>query len=440
MKKNSKPVNKNTKPVNKNNSSSDDNYDDYQEALMSTMHVYSNGQSLTDEEDNESIKPTASRINYVMSFINKNNLKPMVELDNCETENYVGQDLVKKILNAQNFFNSIDVTIHYLKSGTTGHTFKAISKTDANQSLAIKVVAYPKNDGYGYMKNKERPENAELYVLRLLCYFIVNFHAPHFVLPFTAYDTSITHFINIPKRVVNLEDPKNDMYKKFITRYNNNEFEDYVSVLLIEWCDGGDLLDYIRKNYNNMRLKDWTIIFFQLLYSLAAVQKLYPTFRHNDLKANNILLDLTDIKHNDPEWRYKYEIDNYSFLIPNINLQIRIWDFDFACIDGIIDNNKVNSDWTPRINVTARTNRYYDMHYFFNTLISKRFFPQFYESAPPEIIAFVHRIIPDKYRLGSKYVHRKGRILVDEEYTTPYTTITRDPLFDKYRWKDLKGL
>ena len=140
-----------------------------------------------------------------------------------------------------------------------------------------------------------------------------------------------------------------------------------------------------------------------------------------------------------------------NFYIPNINLQIKIWDFDFACIDGIIENNKVNADWTRRMNITKKENKYYDMHYFFNTLISKRFFPQFYESVPQPIIDFIHRIIPlefrgyrqhvkkngikYKYGINYDYVNKKGRIQVDTEFTTPYKIIMEDPLFEKYRFK-----
>ena len=38
---------------------------------------------------------------------------------------------------------------------------------------------------------------------------------------------------------------------------------------------------------------------------------------------------------------YCYNMDGVKFIMPNINMQIKIWDFDFACIDGIIENNKV---------------------------------------------------------------------------------------------------
>ena len=185
-----------------------------------------------------------------------------------------------------------------------------------------------------------------------------------------------------------------------------------------------------------MTLRQWKVIFFQILYTLARIHEKYPNFKHNDMKANNVLVQLTNLPSDD---FFNYNLDNYKFLIPNVNISVKVWDFDFACIDGIVNNNKVNSDWTNKMNITSKRNRYYDMHYFFNTLINKRFFPQFYEGGvPPEIVEFVHRIIPNEYRNGSKYVNKKGRLQIDVEFTTPYKIIMTDVLFDKYKHKRRK--
>ncbi|XWV26279.1 putative serine/threonine-protein kinase [Tupanvirus soda lake] len=408
--------------------------DSYQNALMSSLVALSNKSKESVEEEDEDKKPTKSRIEFIQNILDGNKLRPMIDFDNCDTETATSTRLNKKIMDVKELFMSMNVKLRYLKSGTTGHTFKAISKVDRNVAFAVKVCAYPKDD-YGGMNNLSRPENAELRMLKLLSYFVIKKCTPHFVLPIGTFNTSITNFIKVPKNIINLSDEKNEMYKRFIEKYHEGEFEDFVSVLISEWCNGGDLLDYIRKKHASMTLKHWVVIIFQILFTLALVHQKYPAFRHNDMKANNILVQETDIKRNRPECRYRYNIDDVKFIIPNINLQIKIWDFDFACIDGIIENNKVNADWTKKINITKKQNRYYDMHYFFNTLISKRFFPQFYEGgAPPEIVDFVHRIIPEKYRNGSKYVNKKGRIQVDHEYTTPYKVIMEDPLFHKYRF------
>ncbi len=383
----------------------------------------------------DTAKPTESRIEYVRSVLNGKDLKPMIDFDPDPDLHTINLRLNKRIIDVRDFFISMNVKLNYLKSGTTGHTFKAVSRADNSIKFAVKVCAYPK-DKYGAMNNTCRPENAELRMVKLLSQYVVGHKTPHFVLPIGTFNTSITNFINIPKNKINLDDEKNEMYKKFIERYYDGEFEDFVSILISEWCNGGDLLDYIRTKYTTMTLKHWIVIIFQLLFTLASVHQKYPAFRHNDLKANNILIRLTNLKQ---DLRYKYSLEGepYLFIIPNINMMIKIWDFDFACITDVVENNKVNARWAKKMNITKKENRYYDMHYFFNTLTSKRFFPQFYDGgAPPEIVAFVHRIIPEKFRNGSKYINKKGRIQVDFEYTTPYKVIAQDPLFAKYRFID----
>ena len=405
--------------------------DSYQNALMSSLAALSTKNELLQEEEK---KPTESRIEFVKNILDGHKLKTMIDFDKCDTESVINTRLNKKIMDVRELFISLNVKLKYLKSGTTGHTFKAISKIDRNVAFAVKICAYPKDD-YGGMNNLSRPENAELRMLKLLSYFVIKKCTPHFVLPIGTFNTSITNFVRVPKNIIDLTDEKNEMYRKFIERYNEGEFEDFVSVLISEWCNGGDLLDYIRKNYTTMTLKHWVVIIFQILFTLALIHQKYPAFRHNDMKANNILVHITDIKKDQPNCRYRYNIGDIKFIIPNINLQIKIWDFDFACINGIIENNKVNSDWTKKINITKKENKYYDMHYFFNTLISRRFFPQFYDGGVPlEIIEFIHRIIPERFRNGSKHVNKKGRIQIDNEYTTPYKVIREDHLFKKYRF------
>jgi len=408
----------------------------YQRVLLSSLVEMNTKRNLSrgdsQESSNEtSAKPTESRIEFVKNILDGNKLKPMIDFSKKNGDSSANTRLHKKILDVKELFASMNVKLRYLKSGTTGHTFKAISKVDKDVEFAVKVCAYPK-DEYGTMNDMHRPENAEIRMLKLLSNFVIKRGTPHFILPIGTFNTSIINFIKIPSNIIDLTDKKNAMYKKFITRYNNDEFEDFVSVLISEWANGGDLLDYIRKNYEKMTLKHWIVMIFQILFTLSLIHRKYPAFRHNDMKANNILIQITNI---DFPQRYCYHIENVYFSIPNINMQIKIWDYDFACIDGIIENNKVNAEWTRKMNITKKENKYYDMHYFFNTLISNRFFPQFYKGGvPQEIIDFVHRIIPVEFRNGGKYVNKKGRIQTNHEYTTPFKVIMNDKLFEKYRF------
>jgi len=268
-----------------------------------------------------------------------------------------------------------------------------------------------------------RPENAELMMLKVLSYFVVNRQTPHIVLPITTFNTSIKPFLNLSKKnIVN-----NKKFDQFIKRHKKKEYYENVSVLISEWANSGDLLDYIRKNYKILKLKHWRSIFFQLLSVLAVIQNKYPGFRHNDLKANNLLVQTVPV--NKKCYKFQYRINGQTYIVPNIGFQLKLWDFDFACIPGIIGNSKVNAKWTDKINIKPVKNRYYDVHYFFNTLTRKGFFNEFWTSdlVPKKIKEFVKRIVPDKYRLRN--ISERGRLLLDDEFITPDEILKTDKLF-----------
>ena len=68
-------------------------------------------------------------------------------------------------------------------------------------------------------------------------------------------------------------------------------------------------------------------------------------------------------------------MNEQNFCVPCIGIFIKLWDFDFANINDVIDNIKVNSKWANDVNISNIKNHYYDIHYFFNTLIKKGFVP-----------------------------------------------------------------
>ena len=362
-------------------------------------------------------------------------LDSMIDFNITNGEQYGGSDdirelLPKKYIDFNKAIKELGGKLLYIKSGSTGHTFKGVyppPNEEKKQNYAVKIVAYPRKQNYGDMFNVKRPENAELLMLRLLSQFVKNKQTPHIVLPITTFNTSIKPFISLPKdNIVN-----NKKYDAFVKRYKKGEYYDNVSVLISEWANSGDLLDYIKNNYKSMKSKHWISIFFQILSALAVIQNKYPGFRHNDMKANNILVHKIDTS----KIHYKYKINGQVYIVPNIGIQIQLWDFDFACIPGIVENSKVDADWTDKINIKPEQNRYYDVHYFFNTLTKKGFFPEFWtdEEIPEKIREFVKRVVPEKYAKEGKYVTERGRILINDEIMTPDYILKNDPLFKVMR-------
>jgi serine/threonine protein kinase len=366
-------------------------------------------------------------IDPIINFQNNTDLSQSLEYPS-NTED-IRELLPKKYIDFTKAISELGGKLLYIKSGSTGHTFKGVHPppNDTNREpYAVKIVAYPKKENYGDMYNIKRPENAELLMIRLLSYFVINNQSPHIVLPITTFNTSIKPFLSLTKNnVVN-----NKKFEQFIEKYEKGEYYMNVSILVSEWANGGDLLDYLRKNFKLLKTKEWKVIFFQILSVLAIIHKRYPAFRHNDMKANNILIHNVDINKK----KYMYEINKQKYIIPNIGFQIKLWDFDFACIPGVVDNSKVDADWTSKINIKPEQNRYYDIHYFFNTLTRKGFLPEFWtaEEVPESVKDFIRRIVPEKFQSG-KLVSDRGRILISDEYMTPDDIIKTDPFFASMR-------
>ena len=376
----------------------------------------------------------SDRLNTIQNMKGGDNIDLIIDFKNS-TESFeypsntddIRELLPKKYIDFGKAITELGGKLLYIKSGSTGHTFKGVHpppNDDNKQPYAVKIVAYPKKENYGDMYNIKRPENTELLMIRLLSYFVINKQTPHIVLPITTFNTSIKPFLNLTKsNIVN-----NKKFEQFVEKYEKGEYYQNVSILVSEWANGGDLLDYIRKNYKTMKTKHWRTIFYQILSVLAIIHAKYPTFRHNDMKANNILIHNIDVDENNK--KYLYKINQQHYIVPNIGFQVKLWDFDFACIPGIVDNSKVEAEWTNKINITPEQNRYYDVHYFFNTLTRKGFFPEFNTAPeiPDKVKEFVKRVVPDKYESG-KLVSDRGRILVSDEYLTPDEILKNDKFF-----------
>lgn len=399
--------------------------------------------------NNENKDTIPNRIEFVKTLLQNNKLNPIIDFDNADTENFINRakkddesgesydtriTLKKKVYDITDVINTMGGILKYIKSGTTGHTFKGEMKDEKTGEIlyeyAVKVVAYAIKDKYGDMHDTRRPENAELLMIKLLSYFIIKKRTPHIVLPIGTFDTSIKHFTNLIEQ--GYVSKSNERYKDFVNGYNNGEYYDEVSILISEWANRGDFLEFIKRRFKKFMPIHWKVFFFQLISVLAVIQSKFPSFRHNDLKANNILV--TKINKNVDV--FKYKVVGTVYRVPNIGYQLKIWDFDFACIPGVVDNKKVmiSNKWSRGINVGPVQNRYYDIHYFFNTLIKPGFFPRLLTDyrIPQEVKDFVLSIVPSEHQSGD-CVAEKGRILHNVEYTTPAEILRTSNYFKDFR-------
>lgn len=394
------------------------------------------------------------RLDFIKNILKDNTLEPIINFNDLDTEQFIhpngyssvkdnnesdDSNDVRTILNKKkhdfyDIISTIGGKLRYVKSGAAGHTFQGIITADNGVTInyAVKVVAYPKRERYGGMNDVRRPENAELMMIKLLSYFIVREQTPHIALPIGTFYTSITPFVNLIEE--GFVDKDNKKYMEFVNRYKKKDYYDTVSILISEWANRGDFLEFLKQHYKEFSLLHWKVFFFQIISVLAVIQSKFPGFRHNDYKGNNILVHRIENRCK----KFSYTVCKYKYRVPNIGYVIKMWDFDFASIPGIVENAKVTAPWTDRINVKPVQNRYYDIHYFFNSLITPGFFPELMKdpTISNEVKQFVNRIVPEKYRhTNTNFIAERGRILVNDEYIIPDEILRTDPFFEEFRAK-----
>ena len=398
------------------------------------------------------IKKRLNKINNLISESNINYLNPLKDLNenvdtivyhskneksNNDDDNDTRSVLGKQEFNFKKVISQMGAMLSYVKSGGYGHTFKGIVKDKNGKekySFAVKMVAYSKKDDYGDEYNLQRPENAELCMLKVLSYFVLKKMSPHIILPISTFYTDIKPFLTLQEK--GIIDKNNTNYKEFIERYKSGKYYDNVSIIISEWADEGDLSMFLKKNYKKLNLMHWKCIFFQIISTLAVIQSKYPTFRHNDLKLNNVLISKSSLKAR------QFNINKKTYVIPSIGYMVYLWDFDFSCIQGVVENLKVHQKFFNKLNITSKQNRYYDLHYFFGTLIRKGFLPDLLTEncIHQDVKDFINYVIPIEYRpypnkrkINPK-VNEKCRLQVNDELRTPFELLEND-FFKVFRKK-----
>lgn len=355
-----------------------------------------------------------------------------------KTTNIIGQNIQypKKHVDLHAFITRTKTKLKYVSSGSGGHTFRGSMRLDNGQPFyyALKLVPMRASSSYGNANNVNRPENAEINALCYISKHVKSRSTPHIMCPITTFNTDIDcirklHFEKGRQTKDNKKFKKLCEYLKLAD--DPSKYHPTISVLISEWANSGDLLSFLRKKYRTLTSMQWRVIMFQLLHPLAVIHRVDPKFRHNDFKANNILLHEGTDKTKWDKHVY-YRVGDTKFKIPNMGLSLRIWDFDFACIPGKVDNDKVTTKWCKKINVTPKQNQYYDVHYFFYTLFYHAFLPDFFEckTVPKSVIDFIHRMVPPKARVN---VMKRGRTKLTDELLTPLQIILNDPFFNKFR-------
>jgi len=184
-------------------------------------------------------------------------------------------------------------------------------------------------------------------------------------------------------------------YGDFTCRY-----PDRVDRFLLVETALGDLLDRWGAGTTDFQAK---VVLFQVVWTLAVIQRRYPTFRHNDLSLANLLVVAA------PETGVtQYIWDDRVYSIPNIGYQVVLWDFNLSTIGGQIHNYNASIVQNYNSGCSHLPNQYIDLSKILHYL-------RFERVSGPEFLEFLDRVMPT----DPGYYGRFQSLVTEIQWVTP---------------------
>ncbi len=333
-----------------------------------------------------------TKINMLYDFIYSNNHKENIE-DFKIDEEKISIDDIKIKFEGEKY----DDILSSLFSGK----FKMIDfNNDTNNlilkrytdglSVSLNITPYNNINDLDDIDNINNMNNNDCLFSYILSSLVLSKKTKHIALPIINVDVKFSQMNDIIK-------PYEDIYKKYIDMMKEEQISNIFSVRVKEnFFKSIPLAEFIQSSECNYK-----ILLFQIIHTLAVLQKEFPGFRHNMLNLSNIFVYLKE-KVNDV-----YHYNNSTFYIPNNTFEIKITNFFVANIPGMYG---MNVDGPLNVPFFDDKNAYFDLHYFLNNLL------KLVDTMDEETMEFMDKVIPEKYRTNKKmYIRENDELFVPEE-------------------------
>lgn len=227
-----------------------------------------------------------------------------------------------------------------------------------------------------------------------------------------------------------------------------------LGILILEYCEYGNLEDFLLKN--KTKLEYIRNIIFQIVLTLSTLQYHIPGFKHNDLHDNNILIGKYNFKDEDKyikilknsntknktNYYIHYKIFEQDYYIPYLGYCVKIFDFDLATSKNH-NNNKLDKKLYKQNGITSKINPVFDNHLFLNISLND-FINN--KNVPKKLIDFYNRNILYQFRGKKGSYLGFGRLsnfeqtwdfndtnLIPKNIKTPSQVILFDEFFKDYK-------
>ena len=245
----------------------------------------------------------------------------------------------------------------------------------------------------------------------LLSQLVLNKKTIHILLPIVNFDVPFEKIDNLIKNI--------PVYNLLKGKIEFNEIKNIFSVRIREhFFTSISLEEYLSEN-----ICLYKPLLFQIIHTLAVIQKEFPGFRHNNLTPENILIykKKKNLSNN------VYEYDDKKWVIPNIGFDIKMTNFEKSCIPktyGIMNQRDTDVPYITEFN------DYFDLHTFLNSLIEGKYKMSTDNSYCDQYTKkFLNNIIPEEFRglkKGSYYLYQNVVLFRPED-------LLNDPYFDEYK-------
>lgn len=249
----------------------------------------------------------------------------------------------------------------------------------------------------------------EVLMLSLFSRLVARDVSPHFVLPIGRLLTTVRTANMLTGRVL-----KDGAY----------------SVILSEHADTSLSALIQQQAISPYQLK---VMLFQVIYTLAIIQNMMPTFRHNDLHASNVLVQnfkAEQILSLRPDACVVYEFKGTKFYVPVSKCGMRslLWDFFYASSQdrkGLLPTRHQGTNYSSQ-------NRYYDMHKLVDSI------HYLMPKVRGELRAFIDCVVPDSKKCMCHKLNAADRAklgIETDEFLTCRRVLLKHAYFDELKNK-----
>ena len=309
--------------------------------------------------------------------------------------------------------------------------FKLINFNDETKQILLKRYSnqFPINVKINFYAYNEKTINSldsnvnnDSLFSYVLSQLVLAKKTKHILLPIINLDATLSDIEHLIKN-----EPAYDKIKLAI---NNNEISNKCCLQLREhFFKTTSLEEYLSNNTCSYKG-----LIFQVIHTLAILQKEYDGFRHNNLTLKNIMIYLKKSSNTYTEYESFSNKPDGKFYLPNYEFDIKITNFENAVIKNFYGQFNFKN---PNIKFADQLNGYYDIYVFLNDLlegITKMSLYNDTNNCDSDTKKFLDKVIPPHIRGIDMNNFKKNMVIASP------VDLLSDVYFDEFRKKPSTNL